>query len=210
MSALTKDDLIGTPLLTLGEAKELKEKHKGRYPVSKAKGIVATITKEKMDQKTIRALKRKEDQLEVTRKKVDMWMEEYIRNGGNGTKAVQAVFGVESKMTASAMATDLKKKVPNLYREYLEAQGFNFGRLMEIALKKAEEDDDPRWWDRLMKLTGNADFLSKEKTGKDTSNVVNIIATEKDILSRYRVTDEIDGMIIAEEGEEELDGTEQQ
>jgi len=59
-------------------------------------------------------------------------------------------------------------------------------------MDKADIDDDPRWWDRLMKLTGHMDIFMKEKP-KEATNVVNIIAAEQGILARYKVNDALEG-----------------
>lgn len=192
---LDKKELLADEknIIPLDEAKDFKAKNRGRYPRSKAAKVVATLHKEKKDKHALEVLRKDKGLEEITRQKVDMFLGEYMTNGGNGTRAVMSVFGIESRTTASALATRLIKEVPNIYGEYLAEKGVGLQKLMEIAIQKVEEDDDPRWWDRLMKLTGHMDIFSKDKGEKTTSNVVNIISAEKDILLKYKVNDELEG-----------------
>jgi hypothetical protein len=193
MAMLDKKELLEAgEFMPLDEAKAFKAANKGRYPVAKAKKLVATLHKEKKDKHALEVLRKEKGMEEITRHKVDMWLGEYMTNGGNGTKAAMAVFGIESRTTASALATRLVKEVPNIYGEFLAEKGFGLQKLMQIAMDKAEEDGDPRWWDRLMKLTGHMDIFAKEKP-KEQTNVVNIIQAEQGILARYKVNDELEG-----------------
>jgi hypothetical protein len=193
MASLNKKELLEKgEFIPLDEAKEFKQKHKGRYLNSKKKGVVATLQKDKVDKHALEVLRKEKGMEAITTQKVDMWLNEYMTNGGNGTRAAMSVFGIESRTTASSLATRLIKEVPNLYGEYLAEKGVGLQKLMEIAIQKVEEDDDPRWWDRLMKLTGHMDIFNKEKP-KENTNVVNIIAAEQGILSRYKVNDDLEG-----------------
>jgi hypothetical protein len=191
---LDKKELLADEknLIPLDEAKDFKEKNKGRYPKAKAAKIVATLHKEKKDKQALEALRKEKGMEAITRQKVDMWLGEYMTNGGNGTKAVMSVFGIESRSTASKIATQLIKEVPNIYGDFLAEKGMGLMKLLQIAMEKAETDDDPRWWDRLMKLTGHMDIFTKEKP-KESTNVVNIIQAEQGILARYKVNDELEG-----------------
>lgn len=193
MASLDKKELLEKgEFIPLDEAKDFKQKNKGRYPQAKAAKIVATLHKEKKDKHALEVLRKEKGMEAITRQKVDMFLSEYMTNGGNGTKAVMAVFGIESRTTASALATRLIKEVPNIYGEFLAEKGMGLQKLLEIAMEKAMTDDDPRWWDRLMKLTGHMDIFAKEKP-KENTNVVNIIQAEQGILARYKVNDELEG-----------------
>ena len=191
---LDKKELLADEknIIPLDEAKDFKAKNKGRYPKAKAAKIVATLHKEKKDKQVLEAIRKEKGIEAITRQKVDMWLGEYMTNGGNGTRAAMAVFGIESRTVAAALSQRLIKEVPNIYGEFLAEKRMGLERLLQIAVEKAETDDDPRWWDRLMKLTGHMDIFAKEKP-KEQTNVVNIIQAEQGILARYKVNDELEG-----------------
>jgi hypothetical protein len=193
MASLDKKELLKKgEFIPLDEAKAFKEKHKGRYLNSKKKEVVATLQKDKVDKHALEVLRKEKGMEAITTQKVDMWLNEYMVNGGNGTRAAMAVFGVESPTAAAALSSRLIKEVPNLYGDFLAEKGFGLQKLLSIAMERAETDDDPRWWDRMMKLAGHMDIFNKEKP-KEQTNVVNIIQAEQGILARYKVNDDLEG-----------------
>lgn len=132
----------------------------------------------------------------VIEQRLDAFMEEFIKNGGNGTKAVQAISPEVSITSAHSMATMYMKELRGLGRVYMEKKGHSYGKLLDIAMKKASESKTPEWWDRLMKIADYEDFLSKDKSGGP--QVVNIIQSHKDLTSTY-IEGEVEDAEVIEE-----------
>ncbi len=124
---------------------------------------------------------------------MEHFLEEFIKNGGNATQAALAVFNCSTIQSASALGHAYLKKAKGLGLIYLEKRGYGYGRMLDVAIKKMEESKTPDWWDRLMKVAGYEDFMTK---GGGTSNVVNVIQAHKQYASDY-----IEGEAVAENEE---------
>lgn len=128
-------------------------------------------------------------------KRIDLFLEEFMKNGGNGTEAAMKTFNCKNRIVAANIASHYLKKARAMSRVYMESKGYTWGKILMMIAKKSEESKTPEFLDRLLKILGYEDFLpSKEKT----SNVVNIIQTEKNILDKY-----MEGVIEPEEVETE-------
>lgn len=122
--------------------------------------------------------------------RLDIFLEEFIKNGGNATQAALKVSKTTSLASAGQIGYKLLKEARGVARMYLEKSGFAYGKLLDVATSKMMESKDPEWWDRLMKIAGYEDFLSKDK-GPVPVNV-NVIQTHKDLTSKYIEGEEIE------------------
>lgn len=138
--------------------------------------------------------------------KLDLFLQEFLKNGGNGTEAALKVFNCSSRVSAANMASMYLKKAKGIARVYMEQRGYSYGRLLELAGKKAEESKTPEFFDRLLKMLGYDDFMP-DKNQKPNS-VVNIIQTEKNVLSKYTDEDieDLEPIEVVEEVKEEKKG----
>ena len=134
--------------------------------------------------KEIRALRvsYRKDKLQVKkREKLDLFIEEWLKNDGNATEAAMQVFNCKSRSVAKAIGSEYLKKAGGIARIYMEKEGYTYGKMIRTAGRKMETAKSPEWWDRLMKLAGYEDFMSK----KEPSVSVNILNAQKDILKSY-------------------------
>lgn len=170
-----------------------KVKNKGGRPP-----FVAGVTEQKIEAlrkkrgitaKGLNSVRAKKGQIMVSLK-MDLFLEEFLKNGGNATQAALAVFNCTSIMSAANMGNDYLKKAKSLARVYMEKQGFGYGKMLDVATQKMMQADKPEWWDRLMKLTNYADFITVNK--KASPAVVNVIQSHKDLVSSYIEGEEVD------------------
>ena len=115
-------------------------------------------------------------------KKIALFVDAFIANGGNSSQAVKSSFGITNSLQASQIGYQLLKEVKGMANIYLESRGNSYGKLLDTAVKKMEESKSPEWWDRIMKMAGHEDFMSKEKSAPVS---VNIIGAQKDFLKGY-------------------------
>ena len=126
------------------------------------------------------ALKKKQDSLKKI-EKIDLFIEEWLKNDGNATEAALKVFDCKSRSVASSIGTEYLKKARGLARVYMEKEGYSYGKMIRTAGAKMEKSKSPEWWDRLMKLGGYEDFMTK----KEPSVSVNILNAQRDVLKGY-------------------------
>lgn len=115
-------------------------------------------------------------------KKIALFVDAFIANGGNASQAVKNSFGITSSLQASQIGHQLLKEVKGMANIYLESKGNSYGKLLDTAVEKMKESKSPEWWDRIMKMAGHEDFISKEKSAPVS---VNIIGGQKDFLKGY-------------------------
>jgi len=169
-------------------------KYKGRYPealVPQLKAlkeeINAPIKAERAEARKKEAaanqlLKIKKNRI-VIEQRLDAFLKEFVKNGGNGTQAVLTISPNVAYGSAVAMAGAYMKELRALGRVYMEKRGHSYGKLLDIAMDKAAQSKTPEWWDRLMKIADYEDFLTKDK--KTGPQVVNIIQSHRDLTSTY-------------------------
>ena len=143
----------------------------GKHP---PRAVFAEIRKERV------ALQKKKDSLKKI-EKVDLFIEEWLKNDGNATEAALKVFNCKSRSVAASIGTEYLKKARGLVRVSMEKEGYTYGKMIRIAGLKMEKSKGPEWWDRLMKLGGYEDFMTK----KEPSVSVNILNAQKDVLRGY-------------------------
>jgi hypothetical protein len=124
----------------------------------------------------------KEDEIVIGKSKMELFLEEYLRNGGNGTQAALKVFNTKSKVNAASMARQYLKRAAATNQVLLEKKGYSYGKMLDEAISKMKSSKTPEWWDRLMKIGGYEDFMSK---GPVTKQTVNIMQVQKDMLDEY-------------------------
>lgn len=141
--------------------------------------------------------------------KLDLFLEEYVANGGNATRAAMKVYNTSSYRSAQALGSISLKKAKDIGRFVLEEQGGGLPHMIKHAMSKMEDSETPEWWDRLMKFGGYADFMGKSGGGPAQPAVVNIVQSEKQILSKYmdaelvdELTETIEQAVEQEEDEE--------
>ena len=103
------------------------------------------------------------------------FVKEYVKNDGNGTKAVQKAYNVDDVNTAAVMATENLRK-PNIQQALLRAaerMGITEEKIIEpvaLALEAEDKDGKP---DIDMRLKGH-DRMVKLINGKDNGLQLNI------------------------------------
>ena len=127
--------------------------------------------------------------------KTDLFLEEFLRNGGNATQAALVVFNCSSIESAANIGSQYLKKAKSMARLHLEKKGYGYGKMLDVAADKMENSKNPEWWDRLMKLAGYEDFMD---TGKKnvTPVSVNVFQAHKALSSEYvdgEIAEVVDG-----------------
>lgn len=131
--------------------------------------------------------------------RMEKFLEEFIKNGGNATQAALAIGNHSTIQSAAVSGHNYLKKAKGLSRIYLEKKGYTFGKMMDVAAEKMMTSKTPDWWDRLMKMADYADFITKKET---RPAVVNILQAQKDLQRQFGF---VDGEIVEEDdGDEEL------
>lgn len=187
---------------------EVAKSFKGRIPTGMRDQVVAFNKQQKiaaLKAKRLSAVRQKKNGDIVQREKLDLFLQEFLKNGGNATQAAASVFNVSSMSSAATLGSYYLKRAKLLGRIYLERKGYGYGRMLDIAMKKAEESRLPDWWDRVMKVTDYGDFMAGS-AGKNQPSVVNIVQTEKELFQKYNLSNATAGEIIEEENalEEEV------
>lgn len=118
--------------------------------------------------------------------KVEAFIEEYFKNGGSATKAANTLSQFPTISAAAVEGTRLLKeaKKRGLMRLEMEKLGLGLPSMIEIAQHKMMASKKPEWWDRLMKMGGYEDFMSKKnESGGQIS--VNIFEAHKQLANDY-------------------------
>ena len=171
---------------------EVAKQFKGRVPRSISKEVVA-LNREK---RSVLKKDKKGNIVEVPR--INLFMEEWLKNGGNATEAALKVFNVKNRVSAGAMGTEYLRRAKALGRVYLDSRGIGYGRLIDTAVEKMDRSKTPEWWDRLMRIGGYEDFFAKP--GASASVNVNIIESQKRQMDEFGFSE---GEIVEEEEEQE-------
>ena len=119
--------------------------------------------------------------------RVAAFIREYTNNGGKITEAAMKVFKLTDRVRAQQIgSTYLKsaKNLPELTRVLLEEKGYGFGQFLDVAIAKMEASKGTEWWDRLLKMSEYADFISKPKENSPAVNVT-VFQTHKNLTSEY-------------------------
>lgn len=161
---------------------ELVSEFKGRIPKAISKDVVEYKKNKRLDEaKKVRLLKEKNNTIEQ-KKRIDLFLEEFLKNGGNATRAALHVFNCSSAQSAAVLGHKYLKQAKLMGRVYLEKRGYGYGKLLDVAAKKMEESKSPEWWDRIMKLAEYEDFMEK-KSGPPVA--VNVFQAHKSLVSDY-------------------------
>lgn len=133
--------------------------------------------------KAIVKRKHKDETYLVEKTRLDLFLEEYEKNGGNGTEAALKVFNASSRISAANIATQYLKKAQGLGRMVMEKKGITYEVMVESAWKKHQVEKGTDYFDRLMKMGDYADFISKQ--GGVTPTTVNVLSVQKGLLDQY-------------------------
>jgi len=185
---------------------------KGHIPNALRRQVIEAKRKPLIEEsqkiRAVRKQKRGDTQKIVQRQKLDLFLEEFLKNGGNATRAALRVFNCKSLSSAAVVGSLYLQKGRASGRLHLEKKGYGYGKLLDVATKKMEESKNPEWWDRIMKIAKYEDFLEKKNTGAPVA--VNVFQAHKSFVSDYIedaeiVKDEIslDDMEAVEEAEDE-------
>jgi len=136
--------------------------------------------------------KKKNKEIIKMTSKLDLFLEEFVRNGGNATEAAWTIYNCKNRMTAATIGRDQLIKAKDIGRIYLEKEGYSYGKLLKLAADKIELSKDPAWWDRMMKIAGYDDFISKGNKTGPAPMIVNVIGqAQKEMASEYIEGEEI-------------------
>jgi hypothetical protein len=127
--------------------------------------------------------------------KVEFFIEEFFKNGGNATKAALAI-NPEMKLSSAASKGVYflnKAKERGLVRTLLERKGYDFGRMLDVAVEKMEKSKKPDWWDRVMKMADYEDFTSTGKSALSGNVAVNIFNAHRELTNEY-----VEGEVVEE------------
>lgn len=155
----------------------IKDKHPGRRPKRIQKLIIAK--KESLD------LVREKAKMDLKTKRSAIFLDEYLKNGGNATEAVKVVFGVKNPYSARVLGSRMLKETKEVGRAFMEQKDLTYGKMLDVAKWKMFESKDTDWWDRLMKIGGYEDFLTKN----NVPSVVNIVGTQDALQKQFGFTD---------------------
>ncbi len=161
---------------------KIAAQYKGRIPTGLVKKIVALNKRTKAKKKAFITDKKDLVKAIATEEKIQDFLEEFLKNGGNATQAALTIYKCPSYGMAAKVGHFALKQSKDLARLYLEKKGVTYGRLLDVATEKMMESKAPDWWDRLMKLADYEDFLSKKSGGPA---VVNVIQAHRDFASNY-------------------------
>lgn len=131
--------------------------------------------------KNIRLKKTKKGIVQVD--KIDLFMEEMLKNGGNATKAAMKVWNPGTYKSASVMGSNALKKARGMARIHMEERGYGYGKMLDVAIDKLDKAKKPDWWDRLMKMADYEDFTTSKRTTPAVA--VNVFQEHKKIASAY-------------------------
>ncbi len=178
------------------ELKQIKKKlgvenHGGRYPTA----IAVVVKKAKNKIKKARA----DTRLAIRKGRVEAFMAEMIKNGGDPTEAANTVFGCTSHKQASDLGLHMMKACKTLGRALLASKGVTYGKLLDIMIDRAYTSKKVDWMDRLMKIGEFHDFMPRNQNQGPAVNI-NIAGNTKDDAKAFGFGNDVI------EGEEVTDG----
>lgn len=146
--------------------------------------------------------------------KVDLFLKEFLANGGNATEAAMTVFKLDNRASAGVIGSRYLKEAKSTARVYMEKKGFTYGKLLELAMEKAMASKNTEWFDRLMKLGGYEDFMSKSTAGVNV-NILTAGNHKDDFKGFIEEGEVLDGELVSssnndeddDEDDEEMDPT---
>jgi len=177
----------------------MPSKKKNKIPeITKKAKLPATIDKAKSGKKAVEKRKTKELKLREF-KKVDLFLEEYLKNGGNATEAAMIVFNPSTRASAAVMGSRMLKQAKEVGRIYLESKNVGYGKLLDVAVQNMEKSKNTDWWDRLMAIAGHNNPVKDEKN-QINPGIVQIIGGQQKMLEKYVLDDDaIEGEVVDED-----------
>jgi len=171
------------------------------------KGNFTKKTKRKHEMKNVQAMIAQEKQenpeaplglpvVEINR--LEQFLVEFLNNGGNATQAAMKIGNYKRNVVARNVGSRYLKQVRHIAALYMEKHGYGYGKMLDVAARKMEQSRTPEWWDRLMKLSGYADFITKQA---EPAVSVNVFQAHKDLAAEY-IDGEIDDVTTIESDDE--------
>lgn len=160
---------------------------KGRPP----RALAEKVKQQTAEKKALRVKQNRKGDLIVDPKaKLELFLQEYLRNDGNATQAALAIGNHTSVVGASVQGSRLLKRAKDLglVRTMLEKKGYGQGKLLDVALQKMTESKTPEWWDRLMKMADYEDFINKKEA--NTTSIVNIVGAQRQQMEDFGFANE--------------------
>jgi len=97
---------------------------------------------------------------------LDLFVKEYLTNGGNALQAIRTLFpkksASESIQLSSYYMTEARRT--GVFRALIEKKGYSLDKMIDVALEKMDQGIKPDWWDRLMRMSGYEDFTASGRT----------------------------------------------
>lgn len=146
--------------------------------------------------KELTAVQKREQRVIRQKNNLDMFLEAFLKNGGNPTQAAKDVLGIKTNQHAAMVGQRYLEQAKLIGRLVLEQKGYHMGKMLDIAAQKMEESKNPDWWDRLMKI---ADYSNPIADKKNVNQTVNIFQTQKRDAEDYGFDDVIEGEMVGEE-----------
>jgi hypothetical protein len=116
---------------------------------------------------------------------LELFVREYLSNGGNATLAARRLFPEQTLMSAVTTAGHLMTEArrAGLFRTMIEKKGYSLDQLIEVAIEKMHDGAKPDWWDRLMRMSGYEDFTAGGRTAVTVNT--NIFEAHRGLKSTY-------------------------
>lgn len=189
----TQKTVGNTPQISEKEAAEFK----GRIPTG-VKDQVVAINRARRTQALQKLKKDKNNDIAVTQDGMERFLEEFLANGGNATKAAAAVFNTTTTSSASSMGSKYLRQARDLGRIYMDNKGHGYGKLLDHALEKMAESKGTEWWDRVMKIAGyeSPEFDSRKQAAGQ--NTINIVGAQNSVRKKFGFNEEAE-VVDAEE-----------
>ncbi len=154
----------------------------GRYP----KKIALAIKKATTKLKAVKA----QTKLDIKKMRVEAFMTEVVKNGGDPTAAAKTVFGCTTLGQASDLGYNMMKQAKVLGRALLASKGITYGKLLDIMIDRAYTSKKVDWMDRLMKIGEFHDFMPRNQAQGPAVNV-NIVGNAKNDAKAFGFEPEV-------------------
>mgnify|MGYP001561307769 CR=1 FL=1 len=147
----------------------------GRRPVK----VMKTIKKAEKKVKTLQ----KKIQVDIRKTRVETFLAEFIRNGGDPTEAANKAFGPLTHTQAARLGYQMMQESKIFGRALLASKGITYGKLVDIMIDRAYTSKKTDWMDRLLKIGNFHDFLPRNQAQGPA--VINIIGDTKDDAKEF-------------------------
>lgn len=131
----------------------------------------------------------------VVKQRVNAFMEAFLKNNGNATKAAMEAFGILNKAVAAEIGSYYWRKCRELSRVFLEEQGVTIGDFINTIATRAKVESDPEYIRMLARLLGIADVVAPETKGNQQNVNVNILQEHRKVQDEFGFGNVVEGEI---------------